>query len=120
MLLKYTIHAMNSPPHQLFSLMTVKSHVGLSKTRGKASYHFTNIGITCVFKGYLYKNMDIAELIFCLRNRVKGSSSLELQMVTVFSTYRNLLILLKFCYMLLVSIVHRIKIILHIHESNFY
>ena len=49
--------------------------------------------------------MDIAELIFCLRNRVKGSSSLELQMVTVFSTYRNLLILLKFCYMLLVSIV---------------
>ena len=75
--------------------MTVKSHVGLSKTRGKASYRFTNTGITCVFKGYLYNNMDIAELIFCLRNHVKGSSSLELQMVTVFSVYRNLLILLK-------------------------
>ena len=75
--------------------MTVKSHVGLSKTRGKASYHFTNIGITCVFKGYLYNNMDIAELIFCLRNRVKGSSSLKLQMVTVFFANRNLLIFLR-------------------------
>ena len=111
---------MNSPPHQLFSLMTVKSHVGLSKTRGKASYHFTNIGITCVFKGYLYKNMDIAELIFCLRNRVKGSSSLELHMVTVFSTYSNLPILLKFCYILLVSIVIKhlagMDIVIHVKQ----